>query len=201
MGGIHTSVTEAREFFAGELTDSLQRNKVRADKSSVDYLVELLMRYLRSDKFFVVKEDGKLSNNVLAELYFSYIQGNSEQKTGALKRLGDICLLVTGLFPDSLNRKMVDIDYYFGMGGSAYATLANFQITDLSQSLFSELSHKFVPFANVLSEMSEKNGLQSNTDLLRLYERWLLTGNDHLKSRLAQHGIASPVKIETKTKH
>ncbi len=201
MGGIHTSVTEAREFFAGELTDSLQRNKVRADKSSVDYLVELLMGYLRSDKFFVVKEDGKLSNNVLAELYFSYIQGNSEQKTGALKRLGDICLLVTGLFPDSLNRKMVDIDYYFGMGGSAYATLANFQITDLSQSLFSELSHKFVPFANVLSEMSEKNGLQSNTDLLRLYERWLLTGNDHLKSRLAQHGIASPVKIETKTKH
>jgi len=201
MSHIHTTVEGAREFFSGELKDSLERNKVRADKGSVDYLVELLMGYLRSDKFFVVKEDGKLSNNVLAELYFTYVQGNPEQKTGALKRLGDICLLVTGLFPDSLKRKMVDLDYYFGMGGSAYATLANFQRTHPAQNLFTELSHKFVPFANVLSEMSEKNGLQTNSDLLRLYERWLLTGNDHLKSRLAQHGIASPVKIETKTRH
>ncbi len=201
MSQIHTAVEGAREFFSGELKDSLERNKIRADKGSADYLVELLMGYLRSDRFFVLKEDGKLSNNVLADLYFTYMQGSPAEKTNALKRLGDICLLVTGLFPDSLKRKMVDLDYYFGMGGSAYRTLANFQLTNLSQNLFSELSHKFVPFANVLSELSEKNGLQTNSDLLRLYERWLLTGNDHLKSRLAQHGIASPVKIETKTRH
>jgi hypothetical protein len=48
--------------------------------------------------------------------------------------------------------------------------------------------------------MSETSGLQSNTDLLRTYERWLLTGNDRLKSRLRDHGIATPVVVETKFK-
>ena len=105
------------------------------------------------------------------------------------------------MFPDSLKTKLVDLDYYFGMGGSAYGTLASSQMTALAKNLFAELSQKFVPFANVLSELAEKNGLQTNTDVLRLYERWLLTGNDNLKNRLAQAGIATPVKIETKIRH
>ncbi len=201
MGAIHTSMEGVREFFGSELVDSLKRNQVDADKNSVAYLTELLVGYLRSDKFFVVGEGGTLSNNCLADLYFSYLQGSRDQKQGALKRLGDICLLVTGLFPDSLKTKMVDLDYYFGMGGSAYGTLALSQVTEPAQNLFTELSTKFVPFANVISELSEKNGMQTNTDLLRLYERWLHTGNENLKARLAKAGIASPVKIETKTRH
>ncbi len=201
MIDLRPTVEGAREFFVGELKESLARNHVSAEKGSVDYLAELLMGYLRSDHFFVKNESGGLSNNCLADLYFSYLQGTTDQKRNALKRLGDICLLVTGLFPDSLKRKLVDLDYYFGMGGTAYRTLANCQRTPLAQGMFSELSQNFIQFANVLSELSEKNGLQSNSDVLRLYERWLLTGNENLKARLAQHGIAAPVKIETKTRH
>lgn len=201
MGAIHTSMEGAREYFSHELSDSLKRNQVKAEKSSVDYLAELLVGYLRSDKFFVVGEGGSLSNNCLADLYFAYLQGNGEQKQTALKRLGDICLIVTGMFPDSLKRKLVDLDYYFGMGGSAYGTLAKAQMTSLAQNLFAELSQKFVPFSDVLSQLSEKSGLQSNTDVLRLYERWLLTGSENLKNRLAQAGIATPVKIEAKVRH
>lgn len=195
------SVKGARDYFTVELKTALERQRISAEADSVEYLTELLLTYMKSDTFFAKGPDGKLENNVLAELYAGAIQGSVETRKLCLKRLGDICLLVTGLFPDSLRRKIVDIDYYFGMGGSAYWQLAHCQLTRLSRTLFAELAQKFVPFSNVLAEMSEKNGLHSNSDLLRLYERWLLTGNDRLKTLLREHGIATPVAVETKIKH
>ena len=118
----------------------------------------------------------------------------------SLRRLGDICLLITGIFPDSLRRKLVDLDYYFGMGGSAYAQLSRSQASAFGRDLFGELATKFVPFSNVLGEITEKSGLQSDSDLLRLYERWLLTGSGRLKSLLSKHGIVTPVSVDTKIK-
>ena len=195
------SVKAAREYFSGELKTALKRQKVSAESGSVDYLADLLLHYMKSENFFPTGVDGKLENNVLAELYGNYLKGNAQTKKANLKRLGDICLLITGLFPDSLRRKIVDIDYYLGMGGLAYRQLAHFQLNEFARTLFAELSAKFIPFSNVLCEMSERNGLQSNSDILRLYERWLLTGNDRLKGLLSEHGIATPVKVETKIRH
>ncbi len=195
------SVQGARDFFADELRTALERQRVSAEPDSVHYLTDLLLHYMKSDEFFAKGADGKLENNVLAHLYAGYLQGDMVTKKASLKRLGDICLLITGLFPDSLRRKIVDIDYYFGMGGLAYGQLAHFQFSALTRTLFDELSKKFIPFSNVLGEMSEKSGLQSNRDLLRLYERWLLTGNDRLKKLLNEKGIAAPIAVDTKVKH
>lgn len=195
------SVQGARDYFSLELRTAMERQNIAAEPGSVEYLADLLLAYMKSETFFAKGSDGRLENNVLFDLYAGYLRGDTETKKISLKRLGDICLLITGLFPDSLRRKIVDIDYYFGMGGSAYRQLAAFQLSKVARVLFAELSVKFVAFSNVLGEMSEKSGLQSNSDLLRLYERWLLTGNDRLKHLLSQHGITSPIKVETKVKH
>lgn len=195
------SVQGARDFFSGELKSALERQHVAAEPGSVEYLADLLCAYMKSDTFFVKGEDGKLRNNILAELYTGYLQGSPETRKIFLKRLGDICLLVTGMFPDSLRRKVVDLDYYFGMGGTAYAQLAASQLTGMARTLFGELSTKFVTFSSVLSELAEKNALHSNSDLLRLYERWLFTGNERLKDLLSRHGIRTPVGIDTKVRH
>jgi hypothetical protein len=105
--------------------------------------------------------------------------------------------MVTGFFSESLKRSLVDIDYYFGMGGAAY-----WQLSCAGNGVvYKELSVRFRTFSDVLGEMSERSGLQSNGDLLRLYERWLYTGNDRLKSLLSEHGIQVPVPVDTKTRH
>jgi len=194
-------VTDVRSFFADELKSVMRKQQVDAKKDSFEYLVDLLLRYMSSETFFVKNTDGKLEENVLAHLYADFLNGNTEIKHRALRRLGDICLVITGLFPDSLNRKLVDIDYYFGMGGNAYAHLSQLQLTTLARAVYNELSVKFKPFSDVLGEMSERSGLQSNSDLLRLYEKWLITGNERLKSMLATHGIQAPFKIDRTTKH
>ena len=153
------SVKGAREYFSGELRTVLERQQVSAEGGALDYLADLLLHYMKSETFFAKGSDGKLENNVLADIYADYLNGNNETKKVSLKRLGDICLLITGLFPDSLRRKIVDIDYYFGMGGSAYQQLAHFQLNAFTRTLFAELSAKFIPFSNVLGEMSERSGL------------------------------------------
>lgn len=190
----------ARDFFRGELKSLMDKQQVSAQTESFEYLVDLMLRYMESDSFFVKSSDGKLEENVLADLYAEYLQGSSEKKKLVLQRLGDICLLVSGFFSDSLKRKIVDVDYYHGMGGSAYWMLSQIHFSGVS-ALYKELSVKFKPFSGVLGELSERTGIQTNSDLLRLYERWLMTGNERLRGLLSEHGIATPVVVETKIKH
>lgn len=52
-----------------------------------------------------------------------------------------------------------------------------------------ELARKFVGFSDVLADVSERTGLTSNNDLLRLYEKWLRTGSERDGQRLIQKGI------------
>ncbi len=194
-------VSDVREFFSDELRKLMEKHQLSTAQDSFHYLVDLMVRHTESSQFFKTDDEGKLKNNILAEIYADYLQGDAEQKRVALRRLGDVCLMVTGFFPDSLNRKLIDIDYYFGMGGTAYWQLSNLQLTKLTRTLFKELSVKFKLFADVLSELSERTGLQSNSDLLRLYEKWLITGNDRLKGLLSEHGIQTPVKFDPKVRH
>lgn len=192
-------VSVARDFFRGEIQSLIQRQQISAQAESVDYLTNLMVRYMDSETFFVRKPQGKLENNVLAHLYADYIEGTPERKKVSLQRLGDICLLISGFFADSLKRKIVDVDYYLGMGGRAYWTLSQIHFSEVAP-LYKELSLKFKPFSSVLAELSERSGLTNNSDLLRVYERWLLTGSDRLKQLLREHGIATPVTVDPKTK-
>lgn len=202
MGGTKTSpLTDARTYFEGELRTVMEKHQVDARVESVDYLVHLLIHYMESKNFFAQSQDGKLEDNFLVNLYGEYLKGDVIRKKQTLQRLGDICLMMSGFFAESLSRKLVDLEYYFGMGGTAYGQLSLMQETRTSKTLYGELSAKFQPFSNVLGEMSERSGLQSNKDLLRLYERWVSTGSERLRNLLSEHGIQTPHANVNKIKH
>jgi hypothetical protein len=195
---VETQFTGARDFFASELRAVMEKRRVDANHDAFEYLVQMLMGFMSSNSFFARNAEGKLEDNFLVGLYAEYLQGSPEVQRTTLRRLGDICLMVTGYFPDSLNRKLVDVDYYSGMGGAAYSQLSTLQ---MGSPVFKELSVKFRDFSNVLAEMSDRSGLNSNTDLLRVYERWITSGNDRLKEILAEKGIETPMRLEIKTRH
>jgi len=201
MQGAKPMITDARDYFAAEIRSALEKHQVSVHANSFEYLVELLVGHLESDKFFTKGANGKMQNVVIADLYAEYLKADGAQQANCLKRLGDICLMISGFFAASVHRKVTDLAYYFDMGGTAYRELASLQIAKDPRDVYTELSEKFQPFSNVLGEVSERSGLQSNSDLLRLYERWLFTGSDRLKSVLVEHGIAVPHKIDPKTKH
>ena len=111
-----------------------------------------------------------------------------------LKEIGDVALFVSGFFSDSLNRKLVDVDYYVSIGGRAYNVLSRVE-TDTFSPVFAELGEKFVGFVDVLSEVSERTSCTSNSDLLRLYEKWLKTGSRRSGQLLVERGVVPNASI------
>ena len=113
-----------------------------------------------------------------------------------MRHLGDHALFVSGFFGDSLARKVVDIDYYQQIGRTAYRDVA----TGLSgrgsatgwMLLYRELSGRFGDFVDVLAEVGDRSRPSRSQNLLRLYERYLLTGSERDRRRLIQSGHPSP---------
>ena len=183
------TVADAREFFASELKLTMQNHGISAQPSSFEYLVELLVKTISSENFFKVNPSGNYEDTLLFDLYVQYTQSPKEQQMAILQRIGDLCLVISGYFGESLQSKLVDVEYYFGMGGTAYETLSLLENNKQSKGVYRELSGKFQPFSNVLGEMSERSGLQSNKDILRLYDCWMITGSDRLRKILNEQGI------------
>lgn len=185
--------TSLSQYFHDSLHGALSRQQLEAQPETVSYLVNLLVSFLHTERLYESSEDG-LEFRPLALRYADTLQAlGPELRARALRNLGDVALFVAGVFAESLNRKLVDVDYYAAMGGSAYARLADALRASESgrsfSSLFEELAAKFTGFADVLGEVAEHPEVRHHRDVLRLYDRWLKTGSRRAAERLRALGI------------
>lgn len=155
-------------------------------------MVDLLQHYLDAKNLFDpdFDETGRRIPKTLAEMYL--LANNAEDqviKVELLKKLGDRSLYMSGFFGDSLQRKIVDVDYYVNMGGVAYATLASCVREDTSAKVYSTISKRFVDFVDVLTYISHSSFIKSNESVLRLYDRYLTTGSELAREKLTEMGV------------
>lgn len=183
------------EYFREKIEEAVRHQKVGASETAEFYLSSLLAGFIDANG---------ASTGPLAITYLKAIESNRAEQERLLKQLGDISLFTSGFFSDSLNRKLVDIDYYIAMGMSSYGSLAAMRRDGAGgrtlSGLFSELAEKFKLFADVLTEVSESACLASSKDVLRLYERWLRTGSRHAETLLRKAGI-EPVEVSVRPVH
>ena len=157
------------------------------------YLTHLLTDYARSDRLFDHTQDGVV-RRPLVEIY----KQASEAETGderalCLQRLGDLALFVSGILPNSLERSLVDVDYYIAMGASAYGYLSDrgsggARVRAL-RSVFVQLSRRFGDFVDLLAEAVEQGQSPRAPDLMRLHDLWSKTGSRRLGRKLAEYGV------------
>ena len=190
---------DVREYFQGAIQTALRNQQFRASGESVVYIANLLTGYIRSEKLFESTPEGFMIKP-LALIYGDALTAGSETgRVQSMQRLGDLALFISGLYASSLNRCLVDVDYYISMGGHAYSYLADNPRCRHWQSglkiVFDELAEKFAGFVDVLAEVGEKSNISANVDILRLYEIWQCTGSDRAGKKLRELGI-DPVKIQ-----
>lgn len=185
MGLVKTESPEV--FFKNRIADAMKHQRVDTSAESTAYLVELLASFVRPDQIYTDTEID--IDQPVAEIFLSAVASAGMRKFKLLKLSGDISLFISGIFPDSLNRKMVDVDYYVKLGGTAYATVAVDCHSHASAELFEELAKKFWLFAEVLNEVSERCSLAEGSNLLWLYESYLKSGSERRLSRLRRRGI------------
>jgi hypothetical protein len=177
------------EFFRDLVQAAMQNQHVSARELTSFYVVNLLAGYVHSRHAPGTDEEEPLGARLARAL-----QGAGTAQRDTLRQVGDQSLFVSGFFSDSLNRSLVDIDYYIQLGECAYRRLA-YQGDDTLGDVFEELSGKFTTFVDVLGEVSERTSLASNADVLRLYEKWLRTGSRRSGDLLAARGIVPNASI------
>jgi hypothetical protein len=178
------------EYFKDLVESALVRQHLRATELTAYYLVNLLCGFVRIDSRAAF---GDAAEPLALRLGRALESGGLEQRA-RLRSLGDFSLFMSGFFSDSLGRRPVDVDYYVSMGEYAYGSLSR-NDEEAFGEVFAELAGKFVGFMDVLSDVSERTGLASSADVLRLYEKWLRTGSPRDGQRLIDQGIVPNASI------
>ena len=176
------------EFFREQLAKAMEHQRVETSAFTEYYLVNLLAGCVRGDSL-PAPEPG-FDEMPLALLYVHALRASRPERARLLRAMGDTALFVSGFFASSLDGKLVDSEYYRAMGGHAYSRLSQEERLPLGHSVFSELAERFSAFADVFSEVSEASRLTTNHSVVKLYDKWLATGNRRAALLLAERGIA-----------
>jgi hypothetical protein len=165
------------------------RQDIAASEFAEFYLVNLLHQFHEAEDL-LGKNGGDIFDKPLALLFIEASVGNSKFKVQTLKRLGDTALVIVGFYADRIRRTLMDIPYYVSMGSTAYRHLSGLHSDEESISgLYGELSAKFATFADVIADVAPWNRARSDSDLLKIYERWLVSGDEKLGELLKEGGI------------
>jgi hypothetical protein len=184
---------ETPEAYFKELVDAaLQRQRLQASELTSFYVVNLLTTFIHSDNGLSARDGEPLAFQLARAMETA---GATQRE--ALRSVGDVSLFVAGFFSDSLNRKLVDVDYYVKLGGRAYQSLSHFERETFAPA-FAELAGSFINFVDVLNDVSERCAVASNANVLRLYEKWLRTGSRRDGQRLVERGIVPNASLGTR---
>ena len=171
------------EYFKELVETAIDHQHVGVRELTSFYLVNLLTGFVQFDRSSATGVDEPLGIRLARALQ----TGGSRQRNG-LREVGDLSLFISGFFADSLTRSLVDVDYYIQLGEVAYGSLARHGDPTLAD-VFDELAEKFTACVDVLGEVSERSALASNSDVLRLYEKWIRTRSRRSGDLLVERGI------------
>jgi hypothetical protein len=169
------------EFFHEEVKEALRGQRVDADPTTEFYIVNLLVEFTTTPA-----TDDPLGVK-LAEAQTQL----PEARTKCLKLIGDTSLYMSGFFADALARKLVDVDYYMSIGGTAYRQLAGTQPVNQMAPVYRELAARFADFVAVLGDIRQRSSFAGGGNLIKLYEEWRRTGSEVLERRLRELGMLS----------
>lgn len=130
----HTLVEEAEQDYGCHLDEAMQ-----------SYLVFTLMRFARSQR---------LNSQALAIDYLRSHQLPSNLRSEQLRDIGDQCLLVSGLYPQSAEKRQVGVSYYVDLGRSAYHHISTVTQKSIAE-LYQQLAESFILLMDLLQTIRQ----------------------------------------------
>jgi hypothetical protein len=177
-----TPAASVDAFFYEVLTDALEDRGLETLESTECYLVGLLGEFTRA----------RITDEPLSlKLAGAGEDGDAGQRVRTLKEVGDTTLYVSGFFAESLERQLVAVEYYIGLGEVAYSELARRVETSSLAEVYRELSANFPRFVDVLATVREKIHF-AGPDVVKLYQQWLRSRSEWIERRLRALGLILP---------
>lgn len=111
-------------FFFDGLSEINKKSLCPVPESIIYYSSDVLDKFALSEDFFETS-DGKVREKILGMKLLEASQFDREEQKRIYKEVGDMSLMVCGYFAESVNRKLVDREYYIQLGKMAYSHLNN----------------------------------------------------------------------------
>ena len=177
-------------YFYTSVEEAFQERNVEAIPHVKTYLAEILKHYLITKNLYdEIDPSGKMTRKTMAEMLLIAGQSKQQERFELLKRLGDSALYISGFFSDSLQRKIIDVDYYVDMGKMAFESLSKDVEEHTFAHLYMQLSEKFLILVDILSLISQKSKMTDDENILRMMDVYAKTGSSRLEESLAEKGI------------
>ena len=164
----HTLVQQAEHSYGCQLDETME-----------SYLVFTLMRFMRQHN---------LGAQALALDFLGAQERPKSLRLDQLRDIGDQCLILSGLFPQRAQKRLVRVSYYVNMGRSAYQHLGA-QIERTRAELYHQLAETFVLLMDLLQTIREFNSPALQP--IQAHELWSDTGSQRAFTALG--GDAMPL--------
>jgi hypothetical protein len=114
--------TNLKGFFYDGLSELNKKSLCPVPESIIFYSSDVLDKFALSEDFFETSE-GKVREKILGVKLLAATQNTREEQKRIYKEVGDMSLLICGYFSESVNKKIVDTQYYSQLGKMAYSHL------------------------------------------------------------------------------
>ena len=115
------------------------------DEAMQSYLVFTLMRFAKNQQ---------LNSHALAIDYLNIHQLPNNLRSEQLRNIGDQCLLVSGLYPQSAEKRQVGVTYYVDIGRSAYHHISTVTQQGIAE-LYQQLAESFILLMDLLQTIRQ----------------------------------------------
>ncbi len=169
-------VQKVEGFIIDEIEAAEEKLNIRLSKYTKIYILDLLKR-LCTEKDPLNLE--LIGDRPLAIVLMEAVRKDIFQKIRDLKAVGDVSLIFSGLYPEYLTRRLVDIDYYIEIGKKSYYLLSDtYSNLKRQQELFilySQLVAEFITLIQILTEMASELHFLDEENLVKIYNRYRRT--------------------------
>ncbi len=198
-------VHDLRDYFRESIDAVIDNQGVDVDPHAAHYVVNLLTLFARSEDLYEDHGETYGLKPLALMMADAAAASNVVERTFSLQRIGDVALFIAGFFADGLAHKLVDLDYYIHMGGTAYGSLSD-EIRGTARGraladVYRELARKFQIVVDVLNEVRDSARRSSDIDLLRTYEVWLRTGSKRAAGLLRKNGVVPMPNAVSRNSH
>ncbi len=114
--------TNLKGFFYDGLSELNKKSLCPVPESIIFYSSDVLDKFALSEMYFETSE-GKLREKILGIKLLEATQQTRDVQKRVYKEVGDMSLLICGFFSESVNKKIIDIQYYGQIGRMAYSHL------------------------------------------------------------------------------
>ncbi len=183
-------VMKSDGFFIDEIEAAEKKLQLTLSPHTKLYILYLLKRLSENQDFFYSEV---IQDKPLGIVLMEAIHKNIFEKARDLKAVGDVSLIFSGLYPDFLTRRTVDIDYFIQIGQKSYSLLSDtyspYRTKQELTKLYSLLVSEFMILIEVLTEISDDLNFIQATDLPRILERWKKTRISRYRKIIDRHGV------------